>query len=112
MVSVLWKREWLPKEYRQENRRNTPRSASSGNASGSRKNTGKKTEEIPHGIHTWSASSGNASGSRKNTGKKTEEIPHEPHEIDSGPFIWHFYVLESMPAVKYDVAPMVIMQQS
>ncbi|KAJ1083019.1 hypothetical protein NDU88_003180 [Pleurodeles waltl] len=26
-VSVLWKREWLPKEYRQENRRNTPRTA-------------------------------------------------------------------------------------
>ncbi|KAJ1193896.1 hypothetical protein NDU88_003192 [Pleurodeles waltl] len=49
--------------------------SSSENASGSRKNTGKKTEEIPYGIHIWSSSE-NASGSRKNTGKKTEEIPY------------------------------------
>ncbi|KAJ1140868.1 hypothetical protein NDU88_007206 [Pleurodeles waltl] len=64
MVSVLWKREWLPEEYRQENRRNTPRFLSIG-------------------IDEWSASSGNASGSRKNTGKKTGEIPH-------GKYLGHF----------------------
>ncbi|KAJ1111474.1 hypothetical protein NDU88_008798 [Pleurodeles waltl] len=49
------------------------KSASSGNTSGSRKNTGKKTEKKPR-----SASSGNTSGSRKNTGKKTEKNPRNP----------------------------------